>query len=179
MTDGRPEFKEFSRSHYPQLLRSLLFFAGGDPHRAQEALDHAMASAYEKWDSIRNPQAYIRRAALNHLIKENKRVLREPPLAPQPEQDHGEPGQLTGQEIWEQREWVDMILGQLPPAQREVLTWAVNNLRPAEIAELLGKNPDAVRQNLSAARKRLKKYLAETSRTEIAATAHGRRADER
>ncbi len=68
------------------------------------------------------------------------------------------------------------LLEQLPPAQREVMACIVDDLRPAEIAELLGKNPAAVRQNLSAARRRLRKYLAETNGAEITATAHGEEA---
>jgi RNA polymerase sigma-70 factor (ECF subfamily) len=176
MTDREAAFSAFFRSDYQSLLRAVIF-TGGEPHEAEDALEDAMCVAYEKWESIESPHAYVRTVAIRKLIKTKDRKRREQSATS--DGDGAESGETTGQEIWEQQEWVSSVLEQLPPAQRQVLTCVVEELKPAEIAVLLGKNPDAVRQNLSAARKRLKKYLAETSRAEIAATAHGRRADER
>jgi RNA polymerase sigma-70 factor (ECF subfamily) len=39
--------------------------------------------------------------------------------------------------------------------QREVMWWVIDGLKPSEIALLFGKTPEAVRQSLHAARRRL------------------------
>jgi len=63
--------------------------------------------------------------------------------------------------VWEQREWVRLLLKSLPPAQREVLACMASMFTQQETAQRLGKTEAAVRQNLHAARKRLRKYLAQ------------------
>jgi len=63
--------------------------------------------------------------------------------------------------VWEQREWVRLLLKSLPPAQREVLACMASMFTQQETAQRLGKTEAAVRQNLHAARKRLTKYLAQ------------------
>jgi DNA-directed RNA polymerase specialized sigma24 family protein len=68
--------------------------------------------------------------------------------------------------VWEQQEWVTMLLKSLPCAQREVLACAFDSFTPREIARLLGRTDAAVRQNLYAARKRLASYLADAGREE-------------
>lgn len=61
--------------------------------------------------------------------------------------------------VWEQREWVTLLLKSLPPAQREVLACMVDMFTPQEIAQQLGKTEAAVRQNLCAARRKLASRL--------------------
>jgi DNA-directed RNA polymerase specialized sigma24 family protein len=63
--------------------------------------------------------------------------------------------------VWEQREWVRLLLKSLPPAQREVLACMASMFTQQETAQRLGKTEAAVRQNLCAARKRLARCLAE------------------
>jgi DNA-directed RNA polymerase specialized sigma24 family protein len=48
------------------------------------------------------------------------------------------------------------LLNALPPAQREVMAFIIDEFEPVEIAALFGKTPAAVRQNLRAARQKLK-----------------------
>jgi RNA polymerase sigma factor (sigma-70 family) len=168
------ELETFYREHYQRLLRVIIFLAAGDVDLAKDAMDEAIAVACERWELIENPPAYVRRVAANWLIKEKQKARRTIPIPPD---ETGEKlNYTTGQSIWEQRTWVLELLEQLPPAQREVMACIIDDLRPAEIAELLGKTPAAVRQNLSAARRRLRKYLAETNGAEITATAHGEEA---
>jgi RNA polymerase sigma factor (sigma-70 family) len=168
-------FEEFFRSDYQSLLRAVIF-AGGEPHEAEDALEDAMCVAYKKWESIDNPHAYVRTVAIRKLIREIERKRREQPT---PSDDGAESGEPTGQEIWEQQEWVSSILEQLPAAQRQVLQCVVDELKPAEIAILLGKRAEAVRQSLCAARKRLKKHLADTNDADLPQRHTGRRPDER
>lgn len=162
MTGEPAGFEQFFRRSYRPLLRDLLS-VGGHREEAEDALSAAMVSALKNWPRIESPYAYVRTAALRHLVKgrqrgqwriENRLVA------------WGAVGRaatpVPGQVIWEQQEWVKEVLESLAPAQREVLACVVDTLTPQEIAQLLGKNPDAVRQCLRAARERLKRELAET-----------------
>jgi RNA polymerase sigma factor (sigma-70 family) len=155
-------FEEFFRTSYQPLLRDVIF-AGGSPHEAEDALSTAMMEVLQRWDTIKNPRAYARRAAISNLIKSKQRGLQrtqerliqrgDVPV------DHDlDPGLM----VWEQQEWVTMLLKSLPPAQREVLACIVDTFTQPEIARLLGKTEAAVRQNLCAARKKLAHYLTET-----------------
>jgi RNA polymerase sigma factor (sigma-70 family) len=151
------EFEVFYCAYYQRLLNILIFLAAGDVDLAKDAVAEAMTVAYEKWDSINNPPAYVRQVAINWMIKERRRARR---AIPTPPDEIGEkPDDITGQTIWADRSWVIGLLEQLPPAQREVMACIVDEYKPAEIADLLGKTPAAVRQNLSAARRRLREHL--------------------
>jgi RNA polymerase sigma-70 factor (ECF subfamily) len=61
--------------------------------------------------------------------------------------------------LWEDGQWVIQLLESLPPKQAEVMVLVVDGLAPVDIAGLLGRTPEAVRQNLMEARKRLKRAL--------------------
>lgn len=54
--------------------------------------------------------------------------------------------------LWENTEWVMALLTALPPRQREVMAFIVGGFSPTEIAQMLGRTPTAVRNNLRAAR---------------------------
>ena len=63
--------------------------------------------------------------------------------------------------MWEDSQWVRELLNSLPPRQQEVMALIIDEFRPAEIAALLGKDAAAVRQNLLAARRRLRTAISE------------------
>jgi RNA polymerase sigma factor (sigma-70 family) len=158
---SKQNFEEFYRSSYRLLLRDVIV-AGGSPHEAEDALAAAMVEVIQRWDRISNPRAYARRAGISNLIKNRQRGLPrlrdrliERGAVPAPQ----EPDlALTA---WEDREWVTQLLSSLPPAQQEVLACVVDEFKPKEIAELLGKTEAAVRQNLCAARAKLTSWLAQ------------------
>lgn len=56
-------------------------------------------------------------------------------------------------EAWLQAQQVITVLRALPPRQRQVLALTIDGWPPAEIAELLGIDPAAVRSNLMKARR--------------------------
>jgi RNA polymerase sigma factor (sigma-70 family) len=155
-------FEDFFRIAYQPLLRDVIF-AGGKPHEAEDAVSAAMAEALQRWDTIQNPRAYARRAAISNLIKNKQRglerikerLVRRGDVPPEQALD---PGLV----VWEQQEWVTLLLKSLPTAQREVMACMVDMFTQKEIAQLLGKTEAAVRQNLYEARKKLASYLAET-----------------
>jgi RNA polymerase sigma factor (sigma-70 family) len=159
---GREAFEEFFRASYQPLLRDVIF-AGGNPHEAEDALAAAMIEVLQRWDTIENPRAYARRAAISNLIKSKQRGLpriRERLIQRGNVQleHHLDPGLAA----WEQQEWVKLLLKALPRAQREVVACMIDTYTLQEIAQMLGKTEATVRQNLCAARKRLRSYLAET-----------------
>jgi RNA polymerase sigma factor (sigma-70 family) len=163
---AKPAFGEFFRDAYQPLLRDVIF-AGGHPQEAEDAVSAAMVEVLQRWNAIQNPRAYARRTAINNMIKSRQRGLQriaerliergEVPL-----EGDEDPGLL----VWEQQEWVTLLLKSLPVAQRQVLACMVDMLTPQEIAQLLGKTEAAVRQNLCAARKRLAGCLDDEIRRE-------------
>ena len=156
-------FEAFFWSAYRPLVRDVIF-AGGSPYEAEDAVAAAMEEVLKRWDTIENLQAYARRAAISNLIKAKKRgpqrivnrLIQRGDVPP----EHALDSRLT---VWEQQEWVTVLLKSLPPAQRDVLACIVDEFTLQEIAELLGKTEAAVRQNLCAARKSLMSYSAGTS----------------
>jgi RNA polymerase sigma-70 factor (ECF subfamily) len=62
-------------------------------------------------------------------------------------------------EAWLQKEQIIEVLRALPPRQRQVLALTIDSWTPAEIAELLGIPPSAVRSNLMKARRNAAEYL--------------------
>jgi RNA polymerase sigma factor (sigma-70 family) len=162
----RSAFGDFFRDAYQPLVRDVIF-AGGHPDEAEDAVSAAMLEVLRRWDTIENPRAYARRAAINYLIKTRERGLRRITerlieRGDVPQESDLDPGLL----VWEQQEWVTLLLKSLAPAQQQVLACIVDAFTPHEIADLLGKTEEAVRQNLRAARKRLAKCLDETGNHE-------------
>lgn len=163
--EARPPegFCEFFRNGYRPLVRDVIF-AGGHPDEAEDAVSAAMTEVLQRWDTIENPQAYARRAAINYAIRSRQRRLRlwriTERLAERGDLP-GEGGLDPGLLAWEQREWVTLLLKSLSPAERQVLACVVDAFRPQEIAQLLGKTEAAVRQNLYTARKRLAGLLGQ------------------
>jgi RNA polymerase sigma factor (sigma-70 family) len=173
-----PAFEEFFRGTYQLLVRDVIF-AGGNSYEAEDAVSAAMTEVLQHWDTIENPRGYARRAAIHNLIKSKERgqqrLLDRLALRGDVPPGHDvDPGL-----IWEQREWVTMLLKSLPPAQRVVLAYITDCFTPKEIAELLGKTEAAVRQNLCAARKKLASCLAQIDGADAVTKTIGRRHDER
>jgi|HubBroStandDraft_5_1064220.scaffolds.fasta_scaffold391928_1 RNA polymerase sigma factor (sigma-70 family) len=158
--------EEFFRSSYRPLVRDVIF-AGAHHDEAEDAVSAAMVEVLERWDTIQNPLAYARRTAINHAIRTRQRgtsriagrLVERGNVPPESDQD---PGLL----VWEQQEWVTLLLKSLPQAERQALACVVDSFRPQEIALLLGKTEAAVRQNLHAARKRLAERLGRTGTRE-------------
>ena len=148
-------FVAFFRSSY-RLVVQTVTYAGATETEADEAAAAAMEDVLRHWDRISLPRAYARKAAVSHFLKEKQRGNdrtrhRLAGLAEARQDGALDPG-LT---VWEDRQWVDQLLGSLPAAQREVMGFIVDGFAPSEVAALLGKTPEAVRQNLKAARTRL------------------------
>jgi RNA polymerase sigma-70 factor (ECF subfamily) len=110
----------------------------------------AMTTALRRWHALTAPRAYVYkvayRAFLRHALGEA-----EVPVAdiPEPSGLLCHPGQA---EAWLQQQEIIELLRALPPRQRQVLALTIDGWTPAEIADLLGLDPSAVRSNLLKAR---------------------------
>jgi RNA polymerase sigma-70 factor (ECF subfamily) len=133
-----------------------VIYAGATETEADEAAAAAMEEVLRRWDQVSSPRAYARKAAVSHFLKEkergNDRIRHRLVGLAEARQD----GALdSGLAVWEDGQWVEQLLSSLPAAQREVMAFIVDGFGPSEVAALLGKTPEAVRQNLKAARSRL------------------------
>jgi RNA polymerase sigma factor (sigma-70 family) len=158
--DPAPEdFADFFREHYRTLVRTAMY-AGATPMEADEATQMTMGELLSRWAGVDDPLAYGRHAVVNTFVKTRTRGLdrlrvrqiRRTAAGPPA---HDSPA-LT---LWEDREWVIQLLDSLPREQRTVMACVVDGFKTAEIADLLGRSSDAVRQSLREARIRLRRAL--------------------
>jgi RNA polymerase sigma factor (sigma-70 family) len=99
----------------------------------------------------RGPRAYAWTAAYRAYIRHALHDA-EVPVAEVPEPAAVLP--LPGNaEAWLQEQQVLAVLRALPPRQRQVLALVLDGWSPAEIADLLGMEPPAVRASLKKARR--------------------------
>ena len=155
---AEPEFSAFYAEELPGLLR-FLGRLGAQPADTADAAQEAFIAVRMRWTEIRNPKAYLRRAARNELIA----------LAERPRQDldraiRGCWIDLRSVEAAYARDEVQKVvrsLAQLPDRQRQVLAWFYDGYTVAEIAGELGMTQSSVRSNLRHARKKLRRLGVE------------------
>lgn len=158
-TDPPPDFSSFFRSAYRRVVQTVMY-TGGVEEDAEEAAAAAMEEVLRRWNQIDSPLAYARKAAVSHFLKEKERGIdRVRQRLSQRVEARNDGVQDSALTIWEDRQWVTQVLNSLPDAQREVMCFIVDGFAPSEVAVLLGKSGDAVRQNLRAARIRLTSTL--------------------
>ncbi|MBM0233184.1 sigma-70 family RNA polymerase sigma factor [Micromonospora sp. STR1_7] len=151
----REEASAFFRAGYRKLLQTVMY-AGADLHEADEAIATTIKEMLPRWDAIDDHVAFARRAAISNFLKEKTRNL-DRIRRRQVEKRAGtaESREDPGMTVWEDREWVLQMLNSLSPGQRDVMAYIVDGFTPTEIATLLGRSPDAIRQSLKEARARL------------------------
>jgi RNA polymerase sigma factor (sigma-70 family) len=149
-------FVLFYKDNSGPVFRALL--AGTlDRSAAEDATAEAFARAFAHWAQVAdhpNPRAWVLRVAWNYHTSmwrrwDGRRVADAPPATP------------PAAEQWVDPDLIAAVAG-LPYGQREVLVLAaLGELRPAEIAEVLGKAASTVRGQLSRARTTLRRVLGE------------------
>jgi RNA polymerase sigma-70 factor (ECF subfamily) len=149
--------EDLYRRYHADLVR-MLMYAGATAEDADDAIIDGILPMCRRWPEPNHPQAYARKAVLHAYLKLRMQAQRQLDLleqlwALQPARTPAEPS------VWEDREWIRQLLMTLPRRQREVLACVIDGLQPHEIAILLGRSPAAVRQNLRAARIRIRKAL--------------------
>lgn len=125
---------------------------------AEDAAQEAMIAAWQQWESIREPAAWVRTTAARAFWKHNHQQPHTSPLedaTPQP------PGRDEDLAIFaeEQRRVLRLLRG-LPAEQRAVAALHYDGLPPQEIAKLIGKPAATVRSHLRHARTTLKEVIS-------------------
>jgi RNA polymerase sigma-70 factor (ECF subfamily) len=133
----------------------------GQRERAEDLTQETLLRAWQKRRQLRDGRSmrvWVFRIAVNLWRDQARQDKNRPALEPSAElvvDPAPEPSQTLGdrEEVHE----VLKVLEQLPPRQREVLHLsAVEEFRVAEIAEILGICPNAVKVNLCEARKKMR-----------------------
>ena len=140
-------------------MSGLIWFVmglGADAHSAADVAQSAFAEAFQVWDSIQHPAAWLRRVAGRLFYRQM--VTRETLVDTVPDQ-RGPLSAVSAMELRDEARTVLSALADLPPKQRQVMAWSIDGFTPAEIADHLGVDSSSVRQNLAKARKHLKKQL--------------------
>lgn len=145
------EFAGFYRSHFTRLV-AYLVYQGAAAHLAADIAQDTMATVYRRWSEISSPRAYAWTVAYRAFIRQALDDSPETPVGevPEPASVLPSPGEA---EAWVQSQQVTEILRALPHRQRQVLALTIDGWTPAEIAELLGIGPAAVRSSLRKARR--------------------------
>jgi RNA polymerase sigma factor (sigma-70 family) len=159
--DPRADLEAFLNEHYRYFLMAAMAL-GASVDDAHEAVQAAVADMLEKdaWSRLtRNPRAWVCKAVRHAYYDQQEKRRRDRRI----ESLHPPSGSyLDGSpNVWEDWQWVAQMLSTLPPAQREVFELVLAELDAKEIADLLGKTPATIRQNLAHARRRLKAELGE------------------
>lgn len=151
----RVEFAQFYEQHMAKLARHLMR-QGASGHEAAEAAQAAFAEAFVKWEIIEYPTSWLRKVAFRFYLRQPAR--REDVIDDIPERPGGI-CPLRSVELKEEETRVYAALAALPPLQRAVLAWHLDGFTTSEISEVLDMTHEAVRQNLSRGRARLKTLL--------------------
>lgn len=154
------EFSAFVGAHRVAFVRAAELLSAGDPHRAEDLVQHALTRAYVHWPRLRTadaPVAYVRRMLVNAHIDETRRPrwrwersVAEPPDVLLPDRDLA-PGDA-----------VRAALAALPPRMRAAVVlrhWL--DLSVEETAGLLGCTQGTVKSQTAKGVARLRELLGE------------------
>ncbi|MDX3458806.1 sigma-70 family RNA polymerase sigma factor [Streptomyces sp. ME02-8801-2C] len=147
-------YEAFFQEQYPKVVATLIYHHGFAEQIADEAAQEAMTRLLLDWKKINNPQAWMRTVAFRQAVriaKDQHARLPDTPLAdPQAAAD------LAAVEL---ALMAGAAVKTLPPRQQEVMTLTLADLKPEEIAEILGCTPEQTRGNLAHARRALQRAL--------------------
>jgi RNA polymerase sigma-70 factor, ECF subfamily len=150
MVSARRDLEGLYREHGKRLWWALVAFSG-DREIASDAESEAFAQALRRGDHIRDPLAWIWRAAFRIAAGELKERARQAPPLTEPMYELPEPAAE-----------VTAALRQLPAQQRAAVVLHYYADRPIrEIAEVLGTSPSTVAVHLHRGRNRLRDLLGD------------------
>ncbi len=156
-TASRPGLDELYRLHYRETARLAGLLLGDFP-AGEEMAQEAFARLSERWESLDAPEAYLRTTVTNLCRSRIRRavVARRHPSPPPP--DVAGPEEDIGRIAAEVP--LRQALRQLPHRQREaVVLRFYEGLHEAEMAEVMGISPGAVKSHLHRALATLSREL--------------------
>jgi RNA polymerase sigma factor (sigma-70 family) len=155
-------FDDFFRTEYRSLVKALMIMDGACPADAADCVANAMESIFKRWHiresdigHVRHPRRYALKAAQNYLRKERRR-------AQTVQLDNDEPGPAVDEPVltaMESQKFVADVLKCLTPGERPVMHLISEGYTQVEIAEMLRKEPNNIRQIAWQARKKLRSLL--------------------
>lgn len=155
--DGDNGFTEFFAADFPSLV-GFLCKHGFETEVARDAASEAMLCAFQTWDSIDSPRAWVRQVAIRLATRQVARARDGVNRG-----DWASPDEYAEDKLMvllENTSLIVTVLERLPERQREVMAWSLDGFTHAEIAERLGVRQGTVRSTIRHARKRLKRiYL--------------------
>lgn len=150
-------FSAFYRRIVPTLA-TFLMWQGARLPEAADIAQVTMNEACRQWPMLCEPDTWARRVASREFARRIARVQQDPA------DEIAERRSLlslpqANVAAWEQQHGALRVLGLLPPRQRQVMAWSLEEYTPAEIAKELRIAPDEVLINLKQARKALAQHL--------------------
>lgn len=149
-------FSDYVAARRPQLFRTACLLAG-DPHRAEDVVQDALARLYAAWDRVQrtdNIDGYVRRIVVNAHYSDRRRPWRRE-QASEPRDVPIEPGFPV-----EDADAIRAALRALPPGQRRVIVLRhIWNLTIEETAAELGISTGTVKSQSSDALAALRRSL--------------------
>lgn len=142
-------------------LMRFVISLGASPDLAADVTQTAFERAFPVWDTIQFPRAWLRRVAQNELTRVARQSARETLTDTPPERSSAVSAAIAVEQRAQAQD-VLAALASLPPKQRQVMAWSFDGFSDAEIARELGDTPEAVRQNHSKARKKLRRSIRPT-----------------
>jgi RNA polymerase sigma-70 factor (sigma-E family) len=154
---ARDSFGEFIAEALPGLLR-FGHVLTGDPRKAEDLVQEALARTLRRWRSVRhdNAVAYVRKVMVNTHINRWRRWEARVQLGEVPDSIADDPA-LRRSEDWD---LLRRALSRLPVRQRTVLVLRYfEDLPEAEIAQLMGCQPGTVKSQAARALAALRPLL--------------------
>jgi RNA polymerase sigma factor (sigma-70 family) len=169
IAEGGLGFETLYRANRSMLVR-FVRLAGASEEEADDAVQTAFARLLQVNYPIRDPLAWLCRTALNDFrcsnprIPSRRRKVTESLIPPReiPEPSTVVPSAAEVAALEEENHVVFSELALLPGKQRQVMVAHYDGLSHEQIADLLEMVLDAVRQNLSRARRTLRTRYAMT-----------------
>jgi RNA polymerase sigma-70 factor (ECF subfamily) len=159
----RERLEQFVRQDYARVLAALAF-ACGDRGRAEDALQEALATAWQQRWPIDDLRAWVTKAALNQARSKGRRLgaerrAHERAAQFRPERAAAAPAPLDG--------LLDAALRRLPARQREIVVLHyLLDLSVVDVAATLGVTPGTVKTQLHRAREALRARLTNDAEEE-------------
>ncbi|MFE2473698.1 RNA polymerase sigma factor [Streptomyces mirabilis] len=147
-------YAAFFQGQYPRVVAKLIAFDGFEPQIAEDAAAEAMTRLLLSWDRVHAPRAWVRTVAFRVAVSLS--TGRQQALPDKEFADDKAANDLAAVEL---ALMADTAVQGLPPRQQEVMTLALVDMTPVEIADVLGCTAEQARGNLAHARRALRNAI--------------------